>query len=136
MSQTVNTHLLVYTKIYATEQLERFLRHSLERYFKFLEALAEQDVRNERGTGEFKKLVLFQRRVNQIQHYDAARQSDVCDAMVRDENAPIDSLLKTILLANSMIIGSFGQTGIQKHRIRIPSRQVFIMRVLCIAAKE
>lgn len=136
MSQTVNTHLLVYTKIYATEQLERFLRHSIERYFKFLEALAIQDANTEPGSGDYKKLVLFQRRVNQIQHYDADRQVDVCDAMVRDKTAPIDSLLKTILLANSMIIGSFGQSGIEKHTIRIPTRKVFIMRVLCIAAKE
>lgn len=136
MSQTVNTHLLVYTKIYATEQLERFLRHSIERYFKFLEALAEQDARNEPGAGDYKKLVMFQRRVNQIQHYDADRQVDVCEAMVRDKSAPIDSLLKTILLANAMIIGSFGQTGIETHKIKIPSRQVFILRVLCIAAKE
>lgn len=135
-SQQVNTHLLVYTKVYALEQLERLLRHSISNYFKFIEALASQDAKTHAGSGKYKKLVLFQHRVNQIQYYDEQKQGDVTDAIVRDKSAPIDSLLKTILLANSMIIGSFGQTGIIKHKIRIPSRQKFIMCVLKFASKS
>lgn len=135
-SQQVNTHLLVYTKRYATEQLERYLRHSITNYFKFLRELAEQDARTHAGTGKFKKLVLFQHRCNDIQKYDEEKENDVVNAIVRDKSAPIDSLLKTILLANSMIIGSFGQTGVKRHKIKIPSRREFVMCCLKFAAKS
>lgn len=133
--QQINTHLLVYTKQYATEQLERYLRHSITNYFKYLNGLAEEDSKQTPGSGKFKKLVMFQHRCNEVMSYDEEKERDVVDAIVRDKSAPIDSLLKTILLANSMIIGSFGQVGISRHKIKIPTRNAFVMCCLKFAAK-
>lgn len=131
MEQTsIQTNLVNYTKDYATEQLLRSVRQPMSQYFKFLYAVAEQDAREEKHSGPYKHLVLFQKRVQLIHDYPESKLKRILSAFKKNEDFPLESLLKTILLCNSIIIGSFGQKTVETHTIDIPTATIFIHTLL------
>lgn len=127
---SIQTNLVMYTKEYSTEQLLRSVRQPMTQYFKFLYEVARQDSKKDKRNGPLKHLVKFQERVNMINDYEEPKLRQILRAFKQDKEFPLESLLKTILLANSIIIGSFGQQKLESHKIDIPTATTFIHTLL------
>jgi hypothetical protein len=131
----VNTNLVMYTKEYCTDQLLRSLREPISQYFDFLYECAKDDAVKDEREGKMKLLVKFQHRVNKIHSYKDDKLLRILDAFQKDNSFPLNTLLKTILLSNAIIIGSFGQENVESHNIQVPSDRQFIHELLKVIGR-
>lgn len=131
----VNTNLVMYTKEYCTDQLLRSLREPVSQYFDFLYECAKDDAKKDTRSGEMKILVKFQHRVNKIHSYNEEKLKRIIDAFQKDNSFPLNTLLKTILLSNAIIIGSFGQESVESHNVQVPSDAQFTHELLKVVGR-
>lgn len=120
----------MHTRDYCKAQLLLTLREPTEQYFEFLFECANADAVKDQRKGKLKELVKFQQRVKRIQKYDDKKMKKVLHAFKKNNTPfPVATLVKTILMSNAMIIGSFGGTT-QSHNIKIPSEIDFLREFL------
>ena len=134
-AQGVSTQLLMYTRDYCTKQLIRALREPTSQYFQFLYTCALDDAKSDPRKGGMKALVKFQERVNKCNSYAEPKLQMISDAFQKHNTFPLNALVKTILLANAIMIGSFSQDSLIKRDLVVPSDTQFIHALLRNAGK-
>lgn len=127
---SIQINLVMYTKEYCIKQLLGAIRSPMIQYFKFQNAVAEQDAKRDSRTGKMKHLVKFQQRLAKIPTMTEIKINRILTSFKKDNDFPLESLIKTILLANSIIIGSFGQKNIDSYPIDIPTATSFFHQLL------
>ena len=125
-----NPQLYMFTKDFAQTQLLNCLTRPIVSYFRYIYDLAEQDAQKEMVRGNKLVEVMFQRRVIAIQSYDERQLKSITKSILTKCKS-LDTLLRTIMIANGVIMGAFTRdSSRKKQKLEIPTKVEFIRNIL------
>lgn len=151
MAQQIDSDLVNHAKNYAFNCLESGLSEPVRRYFLLLFDAAKKEAREDTilyqksrekegsGDGPYKTLVYFQWKCEEIPKYSKWKLEKILTSFVREnqELEIIAPLVWAILLANSLIISSFGaRKEANSSDIKIPSKIEFIHELLIVCGRS